>query len=117
MLLWRLTGATGGTFKENLFQERSFDPLESRGWFRKLPLFYKIIKNESLSYLYHLIPKPSISHSTRNSKNVPLIKANHGFSKNTFSIYYYNMKKITFEYSHCIKDARIQVFTNLYFPV
>ena len=30
------------------------------------------MKNESSSYLYHLIPKPSTLYSTRNSKIVPL---------------------------------------------
>ena len=47
-------------------------------------LFYKILKNESPPYLYHLIPKPLTSHSTRNSENLPLINANHTFFKNTF---------------------------------
>ena len=41
-------------------------------------------KNKSPTYLYHLIPKPSTSYSTRNSKNLPPIKANQSFFKNTF---------------------------------
>ena len=41
-------------------------------------------KKESPSYLYHLIPKPLTSYSTRNSENLPPIKANHSFFKNTF---------------------------------
>ena len=43
-----------------------------------------MIKSESSSYLYHLIPNPLTSYSTRNSENLPLIKANHSFFKNTF---------------------------------
>ena len=49
-----------------------------------IPCFYQIIKNESPSYLYHLIPKPLTSYSSRNSENLSPIKANHSFVKNTF---------------------------------
>ena len=64
--------------------ELGFESLQSRRWFRKLSVFCKIIKSESLSYLYHLIPKTSTSYFTRNSENFPPIKANHSFFKNTF---------------------------------
>ena len=47
-------------------------------------VFYKIIKNESPSYLYHLIPRLSTSYSTRNFKNLPPIKTTHSFFKNKF---------------------------------
>ena len=79
-----ITGALRGTSKENLYQELGFESLQSRRWFRKSSFFYKMIKNKSQSYLYHLIPKQSTSYSTRNSKNLPAIKANHCFFKNTF---------------------------------
>ena len=46
-------------------------------------LFYKIIKNESLSYLHHRNPKPLTSYYTRNIKNLPPIKASHSFFKIT----------------------------------
>ena len=51
---------------ENYLEELGFESLQSRIWFRKLSLFCKIIKSESLSYLY-LIPELSISYSTCNS--------------------------------------------------
>ena len=41
-------------------------------------------KDESSSYLHHLIPKPSTSYSTRNSENLPPIRANHSFFKDNF---------------------------------
>ena len=75
------------------------ESLQSREWFRKLFLFYKIIKNESPLYHYHLIPKPSTLYSTRNSKILLPVKANQFISfplkanqlivkaKNTFSPY------------------------------
>ena len=53
-----ITRGTRETSKEKLYQELGFKSMQSRRWFRKLCLFYKIIKNESSSYLYRLIPKP-----------------------------------------------------------
>ena len=50
-------------------------------------------KDESSSYLHHLIPKPSTSYSTRNSESLPPIRANHSFFKdNFFFIYHHKMK-------------------------
>ena len=79
-----ITGAIRGTSKEKLYQELGFESLQSRRWFRKLSVFYKIIKNKSPSCLYYLIPKPLTSYSNRNSENLPPSKANHSFFKNTF---------------------------------
>ena len=78
------TGAIRRTSKEKLYQELGFEYLQSRRWFRKLSVFYKILKNESPPYLYQLILKPFTSYSTRNSENLALIKANHTFFKNNF---------------------------------
>ena len=52
--------------------------------FENVLSFAKNIKNKSPSYLYHLIPKPSTSYSTQNSKNSSPIKANHSFFKKHF---------------------------------
>ena len=79
-----ITEAIRRTSKEKLYQEPGLQFLQSRRWFRKLSLFHKIIKSKSPSYLYHLIPKQLTSYSTRNSQNLPPIKANHSFFKNTF---------------------------------
>ena len=79
-----ITGVIRGTSKEKLYQELGFESLQSRRWFRKLIPFYKIIKNKPPSYLYHLMPKPLTSYTTRNSEDLPPIKANHSFFKNTF---------------------------------
>ena len=45
-----ITGAIRGTSKEKLYQELGFESLQSRRWFRKLSLFYKIKKTN-----HHLI--------------------------------------------------------------
>ena len=76
-----ITGAVRGISKEKLYQELGFKSLQRRRSFRKLSYFYKIIENESPSYLYHLIPKPLTSYPSRNSENLPQIKT---ISKNTF---------------------------------
>ena len=68
------------TSKEKLYQELVFEWLQSKRWFRKLSICYKMIRSKSPSYLYHLIPKPSQSHFQIFSP----IKANHSFFKNTF---------------------------------
>ena len=58
------TGDIRRTSKEKLYQELCFfESLQSRRSFRKLSLFYKKIKNELPSYLFHLIPKPLNAYS------------------------------------------------------
>ena len=52
--------------------------------FRKLGLFYKIIKSDSLPYLLNLIPRSSRLHTTRNSDNITPSKVRHNFFKNSF---------------------------------
>ena len=56
----------------------------NKRWFRKLSLFHKIIKNQSPSHLYLLIPKSSTSYSTRNSKIFSSAKGNRSFFNNIF---------------------------------
>ena len=79
-----ITGAIRGTSKEKLYQELGFKSLQFGRFFRKLFLFYNIMKNESPSYLYHLIPNPETLYSIHNSENLSRIKDNHSFFKNTF---------------------------------
>ena len=57
-----ITRGIRGTYKEKLYQEFGFESLQSRKWFGKLSIFYKITKNKSPSYLYYLIPKPPKLH-------------------------------------------------------
>ena len=78
--------------------------------FENVLSFAKNIKNKSPSYLYHLIPKPSTSYSTQNSKNSSPIKANHSFFKKHFFIHYHRMEQIRFEYS---LFSLFQTFQNL----
>ena len=61
------------------------ETLQSRRWFRKLCLFYKIANNQSRSYLFDYIPSTDRIHNTRNVANVPRIKSKHNFfNKNSY---------------------------------
>ena len=40
--------------------------------YRKLGMFYKIFKSESLQYLFKLIPEERSSYFIRNTSNIPL---------------------------------------------
>ena len=64
-----MTGAIKGSSTEKLYQELRIEHLRSRRWFRKLCIFYKIIKSKSPTYLFNLIPISSRLHFARNSDN------------------------------------------------
>ena len=79
-----ITGAIRGTSREKIYQELGLESLQSRRWYRKLAMFYKIYKNKSLFYLFNLIPDKTSSYATKNIDCIPLIKIKHNFLKNTF---------------------------------
>ena len=64
-----VTGAFKGSSTEKLYQLLGLESLQNRGWFRKLWVFYEIVKGQSLKYLFDLIPSNSNSYQTRNSQN------------------------------------------------
>ena len=80
-----ITGAIRGTSSGKLFQELGLETLKSRRWLRKLCLFYKLIKEKSLAYLFQLIPEngtPYTKRSVQKSQN-PLFQ-DKSFFKNSF---------------------------------
>ena len=79
-----LTGAIRGSSQEKIYQELGFESLQVRRWYKKLCLFYKVLKNEHSQYLFNLIPVRPTLHPTRNPLNIPLLNANHNFFKNSF---------------------------------
>ena len=79
-----MTGAIRGLSTEKFYQELGIEHLRSRRWFRKLCLFYKILKNNSSPNLFNLIPSSSRMHTTRNSDNITPFKVRHNFFKNPF---------------------------------
>ena len=79
-----MTGAINGSSTEKLYQELGIEHLRLRRWFRKLCLFYKIIKSKSPPYLFNLIPRSSRLHTTRNPDNITPFKVRHNFFRNSF---------------------------------
>ena len=80
-----ITGAIRGTSREKIYQKLGLEPLQSRHWYRKLVMFYKIYKNKSPFYLFNLIPQKTSSYAARNVDCFLLIKIKHNFLKNPFS--------------------------------
>ena len=62
-----ITGAIKGSSTDRLYQELGLESLQNKRWFRKLSAFYNIVKEQSPTYLYDLIPSNNISYQTRNS--------------------------------------------------
>ena len=79
-----ITGAIQGSSKEKLYQELGLESLQLRRWYRKLAMFYKILKNKTPQYLFKFIPEKSSYYSTRNNENIPLMKVKHNFFRNSF---------------------------------
>ena len=79
-----ITGAIRGTSREKIYQELGLESLQSRRWYRKLTMFYKIYKNKSPFYLFNLIPEKTSSYATRNVGQILLIKIKYKFFKSTF---------------------------------
>ena len=76
-----ITDAIRGTSKEKLYNELGLESLQNKPWYRKLPFLYKVIANQSPSYLFNVIPRKNTSHPTRGSDNFPLLGTKHNFSK------------------------------------
>ena len=79
-----ITGAVRATSREKLYQESGFESLQQRCWYRKLCCLFKIINNQSLNYLFQLVPSPSTRYFVRNSENIPQLRTKHDFFKNSF---------------------------------
>ena len=57
---------------------------QKRRWSRKLCCFSKILKSQSLKFLYSIIPMYNMSYRTRSCNGIPGINVKHNFFKNTF---------------------------------
>ena len=79
-----ITGAIRGTSKEKLYNELGLESLQNRRWYRKLSFLYKVIANQSPSYLFKMIPKKNMSRPTRGSDNIPLLGTKKNFFQNIY---------------------------------
>ena len=77
-----ITGAIRGTSAEKLCQELGLESRKSIRWFRKICHFYKILNENSPSYLFDLIPNLNRLRETRHSNNIPAIHTRHNYFKN-----------------------------------
>ena len=79
-----ILGAIRGSSMEKVYQELGLESLQSRRWMRKLCLFYKIYREKSPNYLFETIPSNNRFYALRNPENVPMLRTNHNFFKNSF---------------------------------
>ena len=81
-----ITGTVKGSSTEKLYQELGLESLQNIRLFRKLGVFYKIVKEQSSKYLFDLIPSRSNSYQTRNSQNLVIFqfKVRNNFFFNSF---------------------------------
>ena len=47
-----ITGAIKGSSTEKMYEELALETLKSRRWYRRVSFLYKVLKNESPSYLF-----------------------------------------------------------------
>ena len=72
-------GAIRRTSKEKVYNELSLESLQNRWWYRKLSFLYKVIANQSPSYLFNMVPGKSTSRPTQGSDNIGLLGTKHNF--------------------------------------
>ena len=53
-------------------------------WYRKLSFLYKVIANQSPSYLFNVIYRKNTSRPTRESDKIPLSGTRHNFFQNSY---------------------------------
>ena len=81
-----ITEAIKGSSTEKLSQELELESIQNSWWFQKLCVFYTIIKEQSIKYLFDLILSNKNSYQTRNSQNlvIPQFKVSNSFSLYSF---------------------------------
>ena len=84
-----ITGAIHGTSQTKLYNELGIDSTKIRQWFRRLCYFFKIKLSGLPQNLNDLIPKPSLSYTTRFSP-LPSFKVRTEVFRNSFFPYTVN---------------------------
>ena len=78
-----ITGTIEGSSREKLHQKLVLENLQRR-WYKKLCYFLKILKSQSPTCLYSIIPIHNMLCRTRQCNKIPAINVKHDFLKNTF---------------------------------
>ena len=79
-----ITGAIRRFSTEKIYEKLCSEPLKSRRSYRKMSFLYKVLKSESPSYLFNIIPDSNRQHQTRNSGNISSFFVKHDCFKNSF---------------------------------
>ena len=77
-----IIGAIRDSSREKLYQELGLEYLHGRRWMRHLCLFYKVLLNKVLKYIYELIPP--FRNSFRNPNSITSFTCRTGYFKNSF---------------------------------
>ena len=80
-----ITGAIKGTSRERLYQELGLESLSDRRWYRRLTMFFNIIKGKSPSYLTNYLPSLQFSHNVNRNNLFNLYHAVTDYFNNSFS--------------------------------
>ena len=73
-----------GSSREKLNQEIGLKTPQQQRWYRKLCYFHKMLKSQSLKYLYSIILIHNMSYRKRQCNKIPTINVKHDFFKKTF---------------------------------
>ena len=71
------------TSRKKICQKLGLESLQSRRWYKKLAMFYKIYKNKSPFNLFKVWSEKASPYAMRNADGIPLIKIKRSFFKNT----------------------------------
>ena len=77
-----ITGAIRGSSREKTLPRIRFRDTSTATLAYKTLLFYKILKPQSLKYLYSIIPIHIMSYRTRQCNKISAINVKHDFFKN-----------------------------------
>ena len=65
-----ITGSIKGTYQMKFYNELGLESVKFRLWFRKLCLFFKIIKHGLPGYLFKLIPQSNHQYNTQSNEDI-----------------------------------------------
>ena len=85
-VLLEIAGALRGYSREKLYEKLGFESLQERSWYRNLCCLFKIINNQSLSYLSQLAPHQTPGILDETQKRFPNFTKNTTFLKAYFPL-------------------------------
>lgn len=74
-----ITSVKRDTSKEKNYQKLNLETLRQRRWYMKLCYMFKLLRNQSLRYLFKILPTENRCYCLRNSGNLPTLKLKHNF--------------------------------------